>query len=411
MREAMKNMRKAGLLMRIGLGLCIAAFFLGSCHAQAVKTIVSGTIIDPNGVPYAGGTIDATLVPTGTTPTVAGVGQIDGYVQPVSIATDGTFSLPLYCNAAGGGCTPISPASTQWRFTVRNPGAPPPVGFGGLSFTITATITGATQSLTTPLQAAAPQLLVSTGGSLPATVVTSAGLLPNGNFVIGHNNTRAVEDSGVALSILSTLAPLLNPSFVGVPTAPTAAPGTSTTQIATMAALQAAVTGTVKTLSTNITPVTVTGPGTGLQNLMSATAITAGTENTLGKTFAFHTGGTTITAAGSIEFTFNIGTGSGNPAISGFTPASPGTSYNWTIDGTCTTTTTGATGQMLCVGKIAFGGAAGNVSQDSSVSPFNFTFTGANLTGALTPQMQALFSSANGGNTATENLLSVTQLN
>lgn len=169
-------MRRAGILMRIGLGLCIAALFLGSCRAQIVKTVVSGTIVDPNGVPYAGGSIDATLVPVGTTPTVAGFGQIDGYVQPVAISKTGTFTLPLYCNSAGGGCSVISPASTQWMFTVRNPGAQPPAGFGGISFSVTLTITGATQNISSQLNTAAPLLLVeptSLSGGCPGSTIAN----------------------------------------------------------------------------------------------------------------------------------------------------------------------------------------------------------------------------------------------
>jgi hypothetical protein len=56
--------------------------------------------------------------------------------------------------------------------------------------------------------------------------------------VAGLDNPAEV--SAAIAAALATYAPLASPALTGTPTAPTAAPGTNTTQIATMAALHAA---------------------------------------------------------------------------------------------------------------------------------------------------------------------------
>ena len=81
-------------------------------------------------------------------------------------------------------------------------------------------------------------------------------------------------------------APLASPTFTGVPAAPTAAPATSTTQLATTAFVAAAVTAsggvTPSALTrTNDTNVTLTLGGTPATALLQATSITAGWTGTL----------------------------------------------------------------------------------------------------------------------------------
>lgn len=179
-------------------------------RVQALGTItvtVIGTITDPAGVPYAGGTIDATLIPTGVTPTVpnlngtpCGTGgcQITGYIQPVSINTDGTFALVVYCNT---GCSaPISPSGTQWLFTVRNKGTQPPAGYGGVSFTVTETInTNGSQDIGADLRAAAPRLLVSAAaGAGPVTGSGTTGFIPLWSSSTALGNSHC--DDGITLA-------------------------------------------------------------------------------------------------------------------------------------------------------------------------------------------------------------------
>lgn len=69
-------------------------------------------------------------------------------------------------------------------------------------------------------------------GNVVGPVTTVVGDIPLWN----DTNGSAQSDSGV---LLTSLAPLASPAFTGVPTAPTAAAGTNTTQLATTAFVQA----------------------------------------------------------------------------------------------------------------------------------------------------------------------------
>ena len=395
--------------------LCLFASL--SCQAQT-RTVVSGTITDPNGVPYSGGTIDATLVPTGVTPTVLN-NNINGYQVPVPIDASGNFSMSLYCNTAGGGCDAISPSGTQWLFTVRNPGAVPPVGFGGVSFTATITITGATQNISTQLQTAAPLLLVGTGSVAPNAVV-SASTMTTGDVIIGLTGSgKRVQDSGVLLSSLATnaaialLAPLASPALTGTPTAPTCTPGDSSTQVTNDACLTAALTASAATveriLSVNTTAVTAGATTTAAQPLMSAASpIAAGALNALKKTVRFHSSGPVVNQAGStnlnVQFFIDGTTSSASATVTPFSPIV----NQWSMDLTCTTTATGAAGSLFCYGNITFASTTGTQSQ---VFTINQSVVGVNLTAAMTPSNSAAFNTANPTNIITQSVLLVEQLN
>jgi hypothetical protein len=79
----------------------------------------------------------------------------------------------------------------------------------------------------------------------------------------GTDNTRAVHPAGLKVE-LDKKAPLASPALTGAPTAPTAAAGTNTTQLATTAFVHAATPNASATVP-------------GLAQLADATAITAGT--------------------------------------------------------------------------------------------------------------------------------------
>ena len=68
--------------------------------------------------------------------------------------------------------------------------------------------------------------------AIAAAVSGPAGATDNHVAVFDGATGQQIKDSGVAIG---DLAPLDSPHFTGIPTAPTAAPGTSTTQIATTA--------------------------------------------------------------------------------------------------------------------------------------------------------------------------------
>jgi hypothetical protein len=138
--------------------LAAAALVLLSTSAKAqTQTIVSATITDPNGVPWSGARVSFGLSPTASQPSVTPCpGPVGCQFQlPGPVVTDstGSFTLGLWPNAN------ILPASTQWTFTVSEPGVPLPWGTGPqqiLDYTVT--ISGATQSLTGALSALAPAL-------------------------------------------------------------------------------------------------------------------------------------------------------------------------------------------------------------------------------------------------------------
>jgi hypothetical protein len=187
--------------------LIFALLLLGAQQAFAQTTAVSATITDPNANPYAGGSVEIQLVPSSASPTVNGR-QINGHVGPIALDANGHFTVNLFDNNV------ILPSGTQWQFSVRNPGAQPPVGTGPIFFSATITITGASQDISATLSALAPVLFKGGGSGLPAngligqTVVNTApgagswqssGVpLCNGGAVIAASPYSLLADSGTA---------------------------------------------------------------------------------------------------------------------------------------------------------------------------------------------------------------------
>lgn len=145
-------------------------FFAPLASAQT-PTVVTGTITDPNGLPYSNARVSAQLIPTTASPTIIvnGIPTAIGGQNNATADVNGSFSMNLFCNSAGGGCSVISPSGTQWQFTVTTNGIAPPLGTGSQSFSVSITITGTSQNISTTLNALAPAL--SRAGQ--ATLVTS----------------------------------------------------------------------------------------------------------------------------------------------------------------------------------------------------------------------------------------------
>jgi hypothetical protein len=200
-------------IMKIALVLA-GAFLFTAVPAHAQFTLVSGTVQDPNGIPYAGGTLSALLVPGSSGGYTLNGAAYSGRIGPVSLDATGSFTQNFGSNAI------ILPASSQWQITVQsNPGGiSPPLGTGDQSFTVTVTISGATQSLTSTLTAAATKLtnflsagtvltvtgtapIASSGGTSPAiscaTCTTSAAPLTLNQLILGAG--------GQAEAVLGTL--------------------------------------------------------------------------------------------------------------------------------------------------------------------------------------------------------------
>jgi hypothetical protein len=151
-------------------GIC-GGFFPLSPLAAAQFTTVSGTVTDPNGLPYANGTITATLI-TSASPTLGGFPYTPP-TQPTGLNSAGSFVMQLADN------TQLSPGGTQWSFKVCSAIATvqPAFGSGPVCFTPAAiTISGTSQNITAQLTAAALTLtarnfgkigVFGSGGSVP----------------------------------------------------------------------------------------------------------------------------------------------------------------------------------------------------------------------------------------------------
>jgi hypothetical protein len=181
--------RTLSALVLIG-GIC----FLPLPLLAQTKTIVSATVVDPNGVPYAGGSVATQLVPSTGTPTINKV-PVNVQNNPAAIDANGHFTVSLWCNTAGGACTPLDQSGTQWQFTITNPGAQPPVGFGGVSFTVSVTITGTTQDISSTLNAAAVLLYRDSGAAGSGCTITGAAgnLLYVNNAATGCTNSNEMN--------------------------------------------------------------------------------------------------------------------------------------------------------------------------------------------------------------------------
>src|SRR5437879_137982 len=78
--------------------------------AAAQFTTVTGTVLDPNNIPYAFGTITPILVTTAS-PTLNGLAYSPP-TQPIGLDKNGSFAFNVADN------TQLLPAGTKWNFTV-----------------------------------------------------------------------------------------------------------------------------------------------------------------------------------------------------------------------------------------------------------------------------------------------------
>ncbi len=133
---------------------------------------------------------------------------------------------------------------------------------------------------------------------------------------VANGGTGVTTSTGTGSVVLSA-----SPTLTGTPLAPTAAPGTNTTQIATTAFVNTA-TGTLGTMSTqNGSAVAITG-GTINGTTIGGSTPAVGTFNTLNTANAAITGGTWTTAGSinSISVTTIGSNATGTKTISTSTP-------------------------------------------------------------------------------------------
>src|SRR5260370_8465963 len=115
-------------MRKIFLAACLF-LFVGSLAQAQTPTLVSGTITDTNGVPYSFAKVSAQLIPSTASPTIIvnGIPAQIGGQQNANADVNGVFTMNLFCNTAGGGCSVISPSGTQWQITVTKNPSPPPL--------------------------------------------------------------------------------------------------------------------------------------------------------------------------------------------------------------------------------------------------------------------------------------------
>jgi hypothetical protein len=191
------NLRK---LRWILIGYVLVDFLLGYAGiipiqnaAAAQFTQVSGTVLDPSGIPYALGTISARLVlPGGTSATLNGL-PYSPPTQPSGLDLTGSFTMQLADN------TVLLPGATQWTFVVCSAIGTvlPSGGKGPVCFNVgPLTISGSSQSISAQLQAAALPLT----SSIPASNCTAVGqcylLLPNLADITQSAGTTASGGAG-----------------------------------------------------------------------------------------------------------------------------------------------------------------------------------------------------------------------
>lgn len=155
------------------IALVLAGAFLFAPAARAQFTTVTGTVIDPHGIPYANGTMSATLVPATPGGWRLSGQPYAGQIPNTALDANGTFTATFGDNAL------ILPAGSQWQFTVRSNqgGVPLPLGTGSQAFTVTITITGTSQDVSATLSAAAPALARFTSGTGTVTSVACGNLV------------------------------------------------------------------------------------------------------------------------------------------------------------------------------------------------------------------------------------------
>jgi hypothetical protein len=157
----MRIIKSRGLLLALLL-LC----FCGATRAQT--TVVSATLADPNGLPYSFATVSIQLLQGATGP-----GTCSQPPANTKADINGSFSLTLQDNSI---CTP---PGSQWVFTV----CPQPGTFSAsLATPCTAptaiTISGASQNVSTTLNAALAALAITVSGPLTNQVMTGLASAP-----------------------------------------------------------------------------------------------------------------------------------------------------------------------------------------------------------------------------------------
>jgi hypothetical protein len=323
-----------------------------TAFGQGGFTTVSGVIVDPSGIPWAGGTISAQLITQGgTAPTLNG--------QPFTSTTTsgilgptGNFTMRL------GDSGLIVPSTTTWQFTISiAPGVLPPFGKGPQSFTVTTAINCGTNTpavcasnamTITAALTPVPALAFSSGGGTPAAPANSLQFNNAGAFggvgpsaTVGNVFTGQTTGPGVFNTTLNYQAPTLTVSAAGSGNGQVALSG-NTSGTATFTAPAVAGTSTNAVISSNV--IGVPDGGAGNPAIQRSAASNTG--------LFFSGNNSAFSGSGTIAAIFV-----GSPGLSGTNTigmVANGTSGSLAGTGACATTSTvvsgGWAGNLTCTG-------------------------------------------------------------
>lgn len=177
--------RILAVLAAIAMAPLLAPRQAALVNAQTLTT-VTGTITDPNGVPYSGARVavsiaqsspgDLTLTPCAQSPC-----PVPG-PNPVTADNSGHFTINLWASASIQ-CGQTAPTCTSYTFNVSIVGAPPPLGTGPQSFTLSGVaVAGASQDESTALSALAPALGHGGGGPVNLASIVPTGAAQAGTW-------------------------------------------------------------------------------------------------------------------------------------------------------------------------------------------------------------------------------------
>lgn len=192
-----------------------ALCLLLSAGALAQFTTVTGTVTDPNGLPYAFGTISPALVSSGS-PTLNGL-PYSPPQQPSGLNSAGSFTMRL------ADVTVLLPGGSTWSFTVCSGVGSVQPSFGKASQCFTATgisISGASQDIGATLNASALALTVPFGAGsgcgsgtvntfmmfTGSTICGNAPMTFNGSTLITSSKRFSIGVGGAALDVTGVLA-------------------------------------------------------------------------------------------------------------------------------------------------------------------------------------------------------------
>jgi hypothetical protein len=166
--------------------LLFVVFLFGASPAFAQFTTVTATVTDSNGIPYAGGTMSAVLVPGASGGYTLSGQPYSGRVGPVTLDGNGQFTANF------GDVTLITPGSPQWQITIdsNQGGIEPPLGTGPQTFTFTSTGTTISGSslvnISVSLNALAPKLTnITVGAGSVTSVAATAPIVGTPNPIVG----------------------------------------------------------------------------------------------------------------------------------------------------------------------------------------------------------------------------------